>query len=178
MTKTIVALSMALGLLGATAASAQTTTPPATPPKATPPASAAPPSSTMPPSSAQKPMAPAEKQAFLSQKQSGQWLASEYMKRNVVGANNERIGEVDDLLISQNGDVEGVIIGVGGFLGIGEKSVAVRFEDLKPAPNGNQLMTQFTRKDLENAPRFVASKSSTNGNAGSGPAKVPGGTQK
>ena len=43
----------------------------------------------------------------------------------MYGANNENIGEINDVLINRNGQVVAVIIGVGGFLGIGEKDVAV-----------------------------------------------------
>jgi sporulation protein YlmC with PRC-barrel domain len=43
----------------------------------------------------------------------------------------EQIGQIKDLVIDQNGDVAAVIVGVGGFLGMGEKNVAVNYSDLQ-----------------------------------------------
>ena len=93
-------------------------------------------------------------------------LASDMMKMNIMGGNNERIGEVDDLLVDQNGKVVAALVGVGGFLGIGEKSVAIPFDSLQHS--GNQLTVQYSRQDLENAPSFVTAKSSTRGTGTSG----------
>jgi sporulation protein YlmC with PRC-barrel domain len=49
---------------------------------------------------------------------------------NSSAADAERIGEINDLVIGESGEVSAVIIGVGGFLGIGEKNVAVNYDDL------------------------------------------------
>src|SRR5690606_38159083 len=126
-------LSAALGILGATAVSAQTTTPPAVQPQTTPPSTASP---TSPPTSAPPShMAPApgtspsmtdtKGDRFLAQQQPGQSLASDYMRKSILGANTERIGDVTNLLMSEDGQVVAVLVGVGGFLGIGEKVVAL-----------------------------------------------------
>src|SRR5918993_1462754 len=45
-------------------------------------------------------------------------------------AEGENIGEVNDIVVNSNGTIEGVVIGVGGFLGIGEKDVAVRLDQI------------------------------------------------
>jgi sporulation protein YlmC with PRC-barrel domain len=49
---------------------------------------------------------------------------------NAAANEAERIGEINDIVIGENGEVSAVIIGVGGFLGIGEKNVAVNYDDL------------------------------------------------
>ncbi len=55
----------------------------------------------------------------------GQMLGSDIRGTKVYGAGNENIGEVDDILIDRDGRVAALIVGVGGFLGIGEKYVAI-----------------------------------------------------
>ncbi len=67
----------------------------------------------------------------MSQQQQGQWLASKLIGTTVVGANNESIGDVNDVLLEKDGKAVAVVIGVGGFLGIGEKDVAIPFQSLE-----------------------------------------------
>lgn len=62
---------------------------------------------------------------FIIAQQQDQMVASNLMDANVIGADNESIGEVEDLLLDRQGRVVGVAVGVGGFLGIGEKDVAI-----------------------------------------------------
>jgi hypothetical protein len=63
--------------------------------------------------------------------QPGQMLGSDLTGTNVYGMNNENIGDINDLLIGRDGRVVAVVVGVGGFLGIGQKDVAVPFEALE-----------------------------------------------
>ncbi len=63
--------------------------------------------------------------AFLEVRPQDQFRASKLIGTRVTGANNESIGEINDVLMDQNGRAHAVIIGVGGFLGIGEKDVAI-----------------------------------------------------
>ena len=53
----------------------------------------------------------------------------------VYGANDETVGEIDTLLIGDNGQIDRVVINVGGFLGLGEKPVAVTFDELQVLKN-------------------------------------------
>ena len=69
--------------------------------------------------------AAAKSSVFLEMRQSDQFRSTNLRGTRVYGANNENIGEINDVLISRTGHVAAVIIGVGGFLGIGEKDVAV-----------------------------------------------------
>jgi hypothetical protein len=59
------------------------------------------------------------------------WRASQLEGVDIYNNNNEKIGDVSDVLVDQSGKVEAVVIGVGGFLGIGERNVAVPFNALK-----------------------------------------------
>src|SRR6185312_10152373 len=61
----------------------------------------------------------------------GQWQASKLIHMNVYNAQNEKIGDIKELMLDKSGKVEDVVIGVGGFLGMGEHDVAVKFDRLK-----------------------------------------------
>jgi sporulation protein YlmC with PRC-barrel domain len=65
---------------------------------------------------------------FMTQQSPNQWRASKLVGVNIYGTDNAKIGDVNDVLLDQNGNAEAVVIGVGGFLGIGEKDVAVPFK--------------------------------------------------
>jgi sporulation protein YlmC with PRC-barrel domain len=67
----------------------------------------------------------------ISQEDAGQWRSSKVVGMNVYNNSNEKIGNITDLLLDQNGKIQGVILGVGGFLGMAEHLVAVKFENLK-----------------------------------------------
>ncbi len=60
----------------------------------------------------------------------GQWRASKLIGVDVYNPQNEKIGEIDELIISSNGQIVGAVIGVGGFLGIGERDVMIPMERL------------------------------------------------
>jgi hypothetical protein len=61
----------------------------------------------------------------------GNWRASKLVGLNVYNDSNESLGSINDLLTDKNGDIKGAVIGVGGFLGVGEHLVAVTFDKLK-----------------------------------------------
>ena len=68
---------------------------------------------------------------FMTQMQANQMMASDLIGTRVVSANNESIGDINDVIVDRNGQVMAVVVGVGGFLGIGEKDVAVPFNSLE-----------------------------------------------
>lgn len=81
----------------------------------------------------------------------GQWVYAS------AAEDAERVGEVNDVLLSQNGAAEAVVLGVGGFLGIGEKDVAIDFERLSRVEreDGQRWLTaSLTKEELEQAPTF------------------------
>jgi sporulation protein YlmC with PRC-barrel domain len=61
----------------------------------------------------------------------GQWRSSKLIGVNVYNDNNEKIGEIEDLIVDKSGKVDNIILGVGGFLGMGEHYVAVTMDKLK-----------------------------------------------
>lgn len=60
--------------------------------------------------------------------------ASELIGKSVYGANGSSIGDINNVVLSENGEIAAVVIGVGGFLGIGEKNVGVKFSALSFVP--------------------------------------------
>ena len=61
----------------------------------------------------------------------GNWRASKMVGLNVYNDNNESLGSINDLLTDKSGNIKAVVIGVGGFLGVGEHLVAVPFDKVK-----------------------------------------------
>jgi sporulation protein YlmC with PRC-barrel domain len=82
---------------------------------------------------------------------------SNYYKQNVYDNQNNKIGDVKDMLLDKEGRVATVIVGVGGMLGVGEKDVAVPFSALKIAEkNGDRYLVMSTTKEaLEKAPGYT-----------------------
>ena len=61
----------------------------------------------------------------------GEWRSSKLIGVNVYNDNNDKIGDIQDLIIDKSGKVDHVILAVGGFLGMGEHYVAVSMDKLK-----------------------------------------------
>jgi sporulation protein YlmC with PRC-barrel domain len=76
-------------------------------------------------------MAPATASDSASSSFQGNWRASKVVGLSVYNDANESLGSINDLLTDKNGNIKAVIIGVGGFLGVGEHLVAIPFEKVK-----------------------------------------------
>ncbi|MCP3402406.1 MULTISPECIES: PRC-barrel domain-containing protein [unclassified Bradyrhizobium] len=76
-------------------------------------------------------MAPAATTTATTTTASGEWRASKMAGLKIYNEANENIGSINDLLMDKNGAVKIAVIGVGGFLGMGEHLVAVPYEKLK-----------------------------------------------
>jgi sporulation protein YlmC with PRC-barrel domain len=87
----------------------------------------------------------------------GQMSAENLVGTTVYGANDENIGEVGDVVLSQDGKVDAIIIDVGGFLGMGEKPVAVGMDNLQFLSDENNRMylyTNFSKEQLDQAQAY------------------------
>ena len=74
------------------------------------------------------------KNVFFKGQTASQYLAKErLLGAKVLGNDGQTVGTIDDLILSQGGQVEGVVLGVGGLLGVGQKQVGVRLGALKIA---------------------------------------------
>ncbi len=86
-----------------------------------------------------------------------QITAEDFIGTTVYGANEENVGEIGDIVLSQDGKIDAIIVDVGGFLGIGEKQVAIGMDQLEFMldADGNQyLYTNFTEDQLEAQPAY------------------------
>ena len=61
----------------------------------------------------------------------GQWRATKLTGLSVYNTNNEKVGDINEMIAGRDGKITAVVIGVGGFLGMGEHLVAVPFEQVK-----------------------------------------------
>jgi sporulation protein YlmC with PRC-barrel domain len=61
----------------------------------------------------------------------GKWRASKLMGLDIYNEANEKLGDVNELILDKDGKVSAVVIGVGGFLGMGEHDIAVTMDKLK-----------------------------------------------
>jgi hypothetical protein len=84
-------------------------------------------------------------------------LVSNLMGLDVHNLQNEEIGEIEDVIIDNGKMIRSVVIGVGGFLGLGERHVAVEPASVvitREAGGGLKAVVNTTRDDLRNAPEF------------------------
>jgi sporulation protein YlmC with PRC-barrel domain len=97
-----------------------------------------------------------------------------------AAADAERVGEINDLVVGQDGQVAAVIIGVGGFLGVGEKNVAVEYPQLQwttAADNTERLVLETTKEALNAAPAVEWSEDTPQTAAAPAQPAAPAGTE-
>jgi len=117
--------------------------------------------------------APAASAKFVTEQRPDQWVFTKFKGTDVLGPDNANVGAVNDLLFDGTGKIAGVVVGVGGFLGIGTKNVAIDMSafDVVPAgsgsndstnasaanandPGGVKLKVTWTKDQLKDAPDF------------------------
>jgi sporulation protein YlmC with PRC-barrel domain len=88
---------------------------------------------------------------------------TDWYKQNVYDPNENKIGDIKDVLVDKTGKVVALIVAVGGFLGAGEKDVAVPFEAVHPTMKDKKwwLVMNTTKDSLKSAPGFKYDSSST-----------------
>ena len=94
---------------------------------------------------------------FLTKQESGDVLASNLIGQSVYNGEDQVIGGINDLVTDESGKVLGVLIGSGGFLGMGEKDVAIRFEDLRLVredDNSIKVIVNVNQDTLASAPDY------------------------
>ncbi len=81
--------------------------------------------------------------------------------RDLIGAkvstsSDEKVGSVRDLIINENGQVVAIVVGAGGFLGMGEKDVAIGWDDVTRSDSSGEqeLRIDMTSEELRSAPKF------------------------
>jgi hypothetical protein len=139
------ALTSALALVMAAPVMAQTTTAPST---ATP-STATPPARTM---------------TNTTTTSSNQIDAHKMIGRSIQNAaDNKTVGKIDSVILDQSGKVDQVVVGVGGFLGVGKKDVAVNWSELQVSNNGEKIVMNTTKDSLKAMPEFTWPKDKARG---------------
>ena len=122
-------------------------------------------------SAAPKESTSASEAKFITSQGADQWVFTKFRGSDVLGSDNARIGSVNDLLFDGTGKIIGMVVGVGGFLGIGTKNVAIDMsafnavpaesgsKDNGPTGNANdptnvKLKVAWTKDQLKEAPDF------------------------
>lgn len=154
MTRKKITLASALLLAGSSFSLAQTSP---TTPSPTPPAVAPAPSMPPPALPDRSERIPAGETIFYSH-QTSDVRASKLIGTRVVNVANETVGDINEVILHSNGKVAAVIIGVGGFLGIGEREVAVGYQALRVSRDSNNnlvISMDATKDSLKSAPAWT-----------------------
>jgi len=82
--------------------------------------------------------------------------ASKLIGARVANAANETVGDINEVILGKDGKVAAVVIGVGGFLGMGEREVAVEFSSLRLKQDGGKTVVTIdaTKDALKTAPEW------------------------
>ncbi len=108
------------------------------------------------PAAKENPPQPIDGQIIVQDKNT--YLASTLIGSWVLSPDNTAVGDVNDVIITPSGEVTGIVVGVGGFMGLGEKPVAVAMNRLKIAPGGDyssaKIVLNVSLAELEAAPEF------------------------
>jgi sporulation protein YlmC with PRC-barrel domain len=98
----------------------------------------------------------------------GNWRASKLIGLNVYNEGNEKLGDINELIVDKQGNIKAVVIGVGGFLGMGEHDIAVSMDKLKfveePVRTSSASSTTATR-DTVSTDRTTGAATAPSGTA-------------
>jgi sporulation protein YlmC with PRC-barrel domain len=131
--------------------------------------------------SAQSTTGAAMNDAYLTAQSETQMSANDFMGQAIYTGDNQSIGDINDLLVENDGGIVAAVVGVGGFLGIGEKNVAVPFSKItltrEAGENGAEgdvrLTTTETAESLRNAPEFKTLDEQAADASATAPATMP-----
>jgi len=89
-------------------------------------------------------------------KHNGEWRASKLIGLSIYNPQNEKIGDVNEIIVDPTGKVTGVVVGVGGFLGMGEHDVLVNLDQIKFV--NEPIRSASTTTTTANRPARVANE--------------------
>jgi sporulation protein YlmC with PRC-barrel domain len=127
-----------------------------------------------PATTSDKPAAASDKGAAISEQQvKGDWRASKVVGLKVYNDKNENVGSINDLLLDKSGNIKAVVLGVGGFLGVGERLVAVNFDKIKfsDQPVSYTGASNTTNTGAKPASSTTTGSSNTGGSSTTGSSK-------
>src|SRR5205807_362886 len=106
----------------------------------------------------------------VTQLQPGQIRATQMDGSTVYDAQNQKVGDIKDIILDRDGKVAAVVLDVGAFLGIGGKNVAIGMSDLKITQNDNnkpRFTVDMTKDQLKSAQAYDLNGPSRNSSSGS-----------
>jgi hypothetical protein len=114
------------------------------------------------PSSATQPRTTTAQPSTQPQQSTGQQgrlatMGKEIVGKDVYGADNRNMGEVEDVVMGANGQVESVLVDVGGFLGLGARRVAIPISQIQLG-EGDRLTTTMTEAQAKELPEYKESQ--------------------
>ncbi|KKN47501.1 hypothetical protein LCGC14_0662280 [marine sediment metagenome] len=97
-----------------------------------------------------------QNKAFMDAAPANGMHASNLIGADIKTSGDDDVGSVSDLVIDQDGQVVAVVVGVGGFLGMVEKNVAIAWDNVKKSNTSDkqELRIDATREELQSAPAF------------------------
>lgn len=105
--------------------------------------------------------------ASVQQNLKGNWRASKLVGLAIYNESNEKLGDISEILVDNSGKINAVIVGIGGFLGIGQHDIAVSFDKLNWV---NEPVRSASADRAPASPGMSPSASTTTGAAGTGTA--------
>lgn len=85
--------------------------------------------------------------------------ASELIGSPVLDERGSELGQIDDLIVSRDDEIVSVLVSVGGFLGVGDKQVAIPYEELKVSPETRELFLAMGEEQLMDLPEYRSAES-------------------
>ena len=94
---------------------------------------------------------------------SDSWTITNYYKQDVYDKGQNTVGKIDDVLMDKSGKITALMVGVGGFLGVGEKDVALPFDAVHTEKKDNKwyLTVAESKDSLKNAAGYKYDSSTT-----------------
>lgn len=149
----------ALALTPALAQDSTTGTQPPAPPEPMAQDQAAPPpdGTTQPPPemvAEEPPATPPPSDAIIAAENATDMSADKLIGASVYNTEGEKVGAVEDIVFDKDGKIVGVVLKVGGLLGIGGKSVGIKWDEVKVSPEDPLVTIAYKKEQLEVAPDF------------------------
>lgn len=100
------------------------------------------------------PATPPPSEAVIPAQSANQLMAEKLIGMTVYSNSGEQVGKVSDILVDKDGKVSGVVLSVGGFLGMGGKTVALTWQEVQLQPDEQAAKVSYTQDQLKVAPDF------------------------
>jgi sporulation protein YlmC with PRC-barrel domain len=102
----------------------------------------------------EKPHSKVERTVTPKTQQTSEVDAEKIIGRDLLDASNEKIGSIDSVMLGRDGKVQAVVVNAGGFLGLGERQVAIDWADIRVSDEGKRITTALTRDQLKALPEY------------------------